>query len=818
MPIAPTDARMLLQAHEEDALREVLVIAGALGIQDPRERPLEQQEEADRVHRQFVDRQSDFITLLNIWNAYHDKLEELRTQNRMRKFCKSQFLSYVRMREWRDIHAQLTQILREMASFKLNEQPAEYDAIHRSVLSGLLSNIAIKKEGNFYQAARAREVMLFPGSGLFQRREKRKSEDGDRKADDGAPQWAVAAEIVETSRLFARTVGRIDAAWLSEIGAHLCHASYKEPYWNPRSGRVLVQETLTLYGLQVLTRRVPYSRIAPREATEIFIREALIPGTIHTSHPFLKHNVRLLQKLETWQTRVSRYAGADLEAAAVDFYRQRLDEVSSVHDLNRLVRDRRDQGPDFLLMTEKDLIGDEETGFDAGSFPDALQLDGEDLPLAYAYRPGQEVDGVTVKMSYKLAHAIQPEVLEWLVPGLLEEKITSLLRSLPKSVRKQLVPIPEKSRSIAAELKPTHPTFLESLQDFVWNRYRVKIDRADWKLDQLPDHLRMRVEVQGTDEKTIAAGRDLESLVGQLEQHDTPGELDAWNRAAHQHERQGLREWNFGDLPARLVIAQLSGVPLFGYPGLAVADEGVDLQLFKSEVEARQTSRQGLIRLGEMALKEQLAWLGRQLQELEQFKILYSSLGKIAQLRAAALAHLEEHLFLRDDLHPLEQAGFERIVERAQNELRHLAPRFIEQVGKVLALRHEITVHPHPYPKMQTDQERLAGRDFLQQTPYLQLHHLCRYLQAALRRAERYRLAPGKDEQMAAQVHPYQQTASRLLDEDLPSFSTRRAAIQEFRWMVEEYRVSVFAQELGTAQPISPKRLDKKLAEIENLR
>ena len=823
LPIDPTDARMILQAQEEGSLQEVLVIAAAISIQDPRERPLEQQQEADQMHKQFVDQKSDFLTLLNIWNAYHDKLDELRTQSKMRKFCKSHFLSYIRMREWRDIHSQLSQVLREIGGFRFEERPPDYDAIHRSVLSGLLSNIAIQREHNIYQAARAREVMIFPGSGLFQRKEPRakRSGQGEEKKGKGGEEsqtWVVAAEMVETSRLFARTVARIDPAWLSEIGAHLCNSSYKDPYWNLRSGRVLVQETLTLYGLQVLTRRVPYNRIDAREATEIFIREALMPGQINTPHPFLEHNVRLYQKLETWQTRISRYTGPDLEERVADFYRQRLDDISSVHDLNRLVRERRQEDRRFLFMEERDLLGEEESGFDGQAFPDALDLDGEELPLSYAYRPGREEDGVTVRMPYKLVHAIEPEVLEWLVPGLLEEKVTYLLRSLPKSLRKQLVPIPEKARAIAAELKPTHPSFLESLQALVRKSYRVDIRRSDWKLETLPDHLRMRVEVQGTDRSTIATGRDVEELVGSMERHDTPGELEAWKNAVRKYELEGLRNWSCGDLPERIEVAQLSGVPLYGYPGLVAGEDSVDLKLFKSGEEARLVNRGGLVRLCELVLEEQVAWLRRQLQEVDQFKVLYSSMGKTAELREASFAHLEEHLFLRDELHPLEENGFQRIAERAREELRRIEPRFIDLLGKLLKLRHEILVHPQPYPGMRDDLERLMPGDFLRQTPFLQLHHLCRYLQTVLRRAERYRLNPGKDEQMTDRVKTYQGKLAPLLAEELFPFSPRWQQIQALRWMAEEYRVSVFAQELGTAHPISPKRLDKKLEEIENLR
>ncbi len=814
LPIAPTEARMILQARQEGALREVLVVAAALGIQDPRERPLEAQAEADQMHRQFVHPESDFLTLLNIWNAYHDQLEGLGTQSGMRRFCRSHFLSFSRMREWRDIHAQLQQVVEELGDRSAPANPADYAQVHRSILTGLLSSIALRREGNVYQAARGREVMLFPGSTLFQRRARRPAGGPQAAREPSGPEWVVAAEIVSTSRVYARTVARIDAAWLAELGAHLCRSSYAQPYWNARSGRVLVEETLTLYGLEVLKRKVGYGRLNPREATEIFIREALVPGTCATPHDFLRHNLELQAKLETWQTRAARRADVDLTEAAVDFYRARLDDVSSLADLNRVVRERRAGEPGFLRMTAADLVGPE-AGFDLNAFPDVLVLDDQHLPLSYACRPGQEDDGVTVRVPYLLAHAVAPEVLEWLVPGLLEEKITCLLRSLPKPLRKELLPIPERAREIAARLRPTQPSFLACLEAFLQAEYRLQVRRGDWDLDELPEHLRLRVEITGTDAKALAAGRDLPALVRQLEHHDTPAELAAWSRAVAAWEQPGLVAWTFGDLPLRVQVTEVGGLPMWGYPGLQVQPDSVDVRLFKQADEARLANRQGVAWLAARALAEPMAWVERQLQDLARYQLLARSLMPAAALRQASLAHLQAHLFGRQEVYPLEQARFTALVDQAREEVRGLVPRFIDQLGRLLQLRHELLVYPQPYPQLRADLERLAPVDFLSRVPWERLPDLTRYLQAMLRRAERARLQPRKDEQMAARVQPFQAHCARLAAESLLPWSPRAALIDELRWWVEEFRVSVFAQELGTAVPVSEKRLQRKLAEIE---
>jgi len=817
LPIACTDARMILQAKEEGALREVLIIAAAISIQDPRERPLDHKEEADRTHRQFVDRRSDFLTLLKIWNTYHDQWEQLRSQSQMRKFCRNHFLSYMRMREWRDIHFQLSESLREIGDFAANTQDADYDAIHRSIVTGLFSNIARKKEHNIYQAARGREVMIFPGSGLFERRAEQKKNPADKKDPTDrskTPQWLVAGEVVETSRLFARTVAAIAPTWLAELAAHLCSASHKDPFWNARSGRVLITETLHLYGLEVLSQRIPYNRIDAHDATDIFIRHALVEYQVHTPHAFLQHNQQLCEKIETWQTRIRSYEGIDVDTAAFQFYRDRLDNISSVHDLNGLIRQKRTAEPQFLHMSEQDLLGARDTTYDLQSFPQALTVDGAELPLAYAYQPGQEEDGITVKMPYKLLHAIDPQMLDWLVPGFLEEKITYLLRSLPKSVRKQFVPIPQTTKAIAADLKPTHPSLLEALENFIQARYRVHIQRADWTLDNLPDHLNMRIEVHSNQDQSLVVGRNLEELTQRLERHDTPVEMEAWNRAAAQWVKSNLEQWTFGDLPAFVEVAQVSGVPLYGYPGLEPGQDGVTVRLFKSREEAEQTSRHGLTQLYELNLSTELAWLQRQLQDLEKFKDLYRSLGTAQELRAAAFAHLECYLFARQEVFPLLQSTFIAGLEGAKELLQGLAPRFIDLVENLLKTRREIQLSADTYAERDADLERLVCKNFLQRVPYTQLPHLCRYLKAVQVRAERARLNPQKEIQKAQLIRPYQEKLDALMAEDLSAHAPRQQLIEELRWMMEEYRVSAFAQELGTAHPISPKRLDKKLEEI----
>ena len=577
LPISPTVSRMILQARAEGALPELLVIASAIGIQDPRERPLDRRDEADRMHRQFVDRHSDFLTLLNIWNRYHERFEQLATQSQMRRFCRRHFLSFARMREWRDIHAQLTGELSDLGGFRLQpgRRQAGYDAIHRSIATGLLSSIARKKEHNLYQAARNRAVMLFPGSGLFERREAASAKDqGEARASGASPEWIVAAEIVETSRLFARTAARIRPGWLPDLGGHLCRSSYGDPYWSRSAGRVLVQETVQIHGLQVARRRVPGQQVKPRESVEIFIRDALVAGDVDTPREFLTRNLQLADRIETWQTRMRRTA-IDVDEAVRRFYASRLDEdISSVHDLNRIINERPD-GDRFLRMGEADLLGCGETFFDRDAFPDRIELAGEAVELAYAYKPGQEEDGITVRLPYRLMDAVNPELLDWLVPGVREERITCLLRSLPKQMRKLLLPIPQtarKNRGGAGAHAPLLPRVARGTPGGA-----LPVAGVPRRLENGGDS-RASAPARRSPRETTAGrwrqGRDLDQLSARLQQHDTPAEQDAWKKAAARWERDDLTSWDCGDLPEQVEVSEVAGIPLLAFPGLLLPRRG----------------------------------------------------------------------------------------------------------------------------------------------------------------------------------------------------------------------------------------------------
>jgi len=847
LPISSTVSRMILQAHAEGALPEVLVIAAAISVQDPRERPTDKAAEADAQHRRFLDPRSDFVSLYNIWHAYHDRLET-GTQSQMRRFCREHFLSFMRMREWRDIHAQLTATLREKGGFRLDvsclgrdaapsrsasaagQNVAErgvrigaeaYDAIHRCILTGLFSNVAQKKQEpkafNLYNAARGRQVMLFPGSSLFQRPGKQKdSKTPARKTSN--PAWVVAAEMVETNRLYGRTVAAIEPAWIEQLGAYLCRVSHRDPHWSRSASRVLAHETVRLHGLVIANRRVGYSRIAPREATDIFIREALIADEVNgITHPFLDHNRQLFARLEAWQARQRQCHAVDLDNAFHDFYAEHLPEgVAAVADLNKLIREQG--GDDFLFADERLLLGGNDLDLDDEAFPTAIELDnGEQLPLSYAYAPGQDEDGVTLRVPYRLMDAVRPDVLEWLVPGLRLEKITCLLRSLPKALRKRFVPVPETARQLAPKLSPGDGSFLDALEICVEKELGIKVRRSEWDASQIPPHLSLRVEVEGRGGETIVAGRDLSSLTSHLEKPAiTPEQSgDAWQQSVKPWEHDEVTEWTFADLPERLEVTEVSGVPVFGFPGLLLSDDSVHVRVFAKREQAESSTPAGLVRLCELAMPQEVAWLQRELRNLRHIVGDHRSLGEPAQLEAQAYQSVARHLFLPPPLLPLTQARFSARVLEAQVRLNGLSERYLDSVEQIIDWRKQIIAMGQPYPELATDLERLLPTGFLATTDVERMPDLVRYLKAVHIRADRFRADGSRDRTKARLIEPFDQHLERLRSALLEAGSAQRAQMDEYRWLLEEYRVSIFAQELGTAQRVSPKRLETQLEAVD---
>ncbi len=692
-----------------------------------------------------------------------------------------------------------------------------YPAIHRAVLTGLLGQIAQRQERNTYKASGNRLVTLFPGSNLYERPARKTGGDKKPAAKVKQPPWVVAGEIVETSQLFARTVAGINPEWVIELGPHLCQYRYTEPHWSAKAARVLALERVLMHGLEIARRLVDYGRIEPAEATELFIRGALVAGEAKIPLRFFTENQKVRDKIETALTRVRSRRAHNLDESVYQFYAARLENVSSVHDLNRIVRARLEREPDFLCATETDLIGDDDTTYDRTLFPDQVSLGNTALPVTYAYTPGDETDGVTVRVPLPVAADLTSGQLQWMVPGLREEQIGVLLRALPKTVRKTLMPLEPKIREIAGEFHPGRADFLTALADFLTRKYRVHIRAADWPAQSLPAHLQPRVEVVDRGNKTVASGRDLEAIQAQVETRDVRS--GAWEKAARAWERQGVVEWWFGDLPESIVVEEMGGAALLAHPGLEVREAAVDVRLFRKREEAESASLPGVRRLAELVLARDLSKLWKELGGLarhlpspaKQQTNFHDALQQMSAklhapspafvsaevLQKTAYEHLLAHAFTLAPLFPLTATRFLTLVESARRELPALTYQLGEWARQILALRQTVLAAPKPYPQMEHDLQRLVPPDFLARTPHAKLPHLHRYLRAIQIRAERAALNPGKDTEKAQQLAPF-----RDWEKHVPA-----AQREAFRWMLEEFRVSLFAQELGTAHPVSAQRL-----------
>jgi ATP-dependent helicase HrpA len=852
LPVDPSVGRMILQARHEKALREAVIVAAGLSIQDPRERPLDQQAAADAAHRRFTHPESDFLTLLAIWETLHDEFETL-SQSKMRRWCRAHFLSYPRMREWRDIHAQLHEVLRSHrdlgessvwagtpaadnpaeATLRLHADHPAYRALHRSILAGLLGNIAHRDdEKGGYKATHERRAHIFPGSGLFVREEKKtRKGEGAKAAKDGksgkSPRWVMSAEFMETSRLFARTCARLDPRWVLDLGAHLLKRHHRDPFWDETKGRVMVRQRTTLYGLEVELRAVGYGKIDPAAATDIFIREGLVNDTITWPFDFLRHNREVRTRLENELTRMRDRGMMNLEEAIWRFYHTRLVEaghhVSAVGELIALVKEQRAHDRRFLEFEAEDLnLGTEATA-DQTAFPENLPLANAVLPLSYHYKPGETEDGVTVQVEVAAAEHLSARDLDWAVPGHLGAKIEHYLKALPKELRRLLVPLAATTEALREELAaasaeaPPADSLEDELARRLGSRCGVRIDSRIWAERPLPEHLRVRVEVRDGPDEVVVASRDLTEIkagvsdyLSQAGRRRREDRSDWWRTARAEWETGPLEDWPDRDLPTVIEVSGEGGTRIKAHPALTVSGGQVRVRLYRSEEEAAVAWPAGLRALLRHVLRRDLAWLEKDLKALKTVGPLAASFYPWEELRADAQMHLERNLC--DPGRVPEREGVRRAddfsiaAQAAKTEARKSVPALVDRLERILALRQELLVHAQPYPKLEDDVEILMGRGFLRTVDPSRLTHFERYLRARLQRAERWRQDPARDTERVRQLEP----CLKALGAANPG-----PARERLRWLVEEYRVSLWAQKLGTAEPVSAKKLERTMRDLQ---
>ncbi len=819
LPLDPRIARMIIEAREHNALREVTIIAAGLSIQDPRVRPADKEAAADAAHARFTKTPSDFLFFLALWDGYHTTFDKLQSLSRMRKFCVSHYLSFLRMREWRDIHEQICQVLAEEEGFVMNTQPAPPEAIHRAILSGNLRNIAVKKEKNLYQTGGGKEVMIFPGSTQY-------GKTGD---------WLMAAEMVETSRLYARTVAEINPEWIEPLAGELCRSSYSEPHWEKGRGQVVAFAKISLFGLVIVPRRkVNYGLIKPQEARQIFIQSALIEGELKGEYPFLAANMALVAQLQDMEDRLRLRTIMVDDQALFAFYEERLGpEVRDQRSLNQWLKTPGAQAR--ITMTADDIRRQLPEAAALEQFPLTLAAGECDLPLLYRFAPGEEDDGVTARIPLSLATHLRPELFEWLVPGMLAEKVVFLLKGLPKTLRKQLVPIPQTAAEIVRDLPFGRGSLYRALEQVIGDSYKLRISGRDWPLAELPPHLRFRFALVDGQGREVSVTRDFSALQGEATVQGegfSPGQMAELKK---RWEQKNITPAQFDQTPATLPVSGASGgVQGYVYPGLCFAEqEGVGQRLYLKEDEARQSTRQTLLRLYANEFSPQIKGLRKDLAIPRAHWALYEGLATHEQINEELWHFVLYAVFdIRDGLVPSAGQFGAKVEELRKLGLSPLCREIFVEVERVLqerratldAIAKYAALPGKPGGPKQTGRfaeyrrqvSLIVPADFLQWVARPRLPAMCRYLKGLRIRVERAHLSPAKDALKAGQIAIHEARYGKAMGGENLSADLREH-LREYWEMIEEFKVSLFAQELGTAYPVSEKRLDKKWREIEPL-
>ncbi|MFC1829165.1 ATP-dependent RNA helicase HrpA [Thermodesulfobacteriota bacterium] len=833
MPIDPRLSRMLIEARTQGCLEEMVVIVSALSVQDPRERPSESAQIADRAHKNFLDPFSDFITLLNFWNRYNETWSGQKTTGQkfkqVKNFCKTHFLSFKRMREWTDIHGQLTQILKEYRFHSRRPRLADaqkgargkdafsptYTAIHKSVLSGLLSNIAVKKEKNFFKAAKGREVMVFPGSTLFNR----------------AGEWIVAGEMVETSRLFARTTANIDTGWLEDLGKDLCKYTYLEPHWERKRGEVVAYEQVSLFGLIIIPRRkVSYGKIHPEEATEIFIRRALVEGDIRQTFSFIEHNKQRIDEITDMENRLRRRDIIVSEDEMFLFYKKRLKRCYDIRTLQQRIRKK---GSDrFLKMKAKDLLQYHPEEGELSLFPDNIDIGNHRFDCNYTFLPGEPGDGVTVKIPLSYAPMVPPHSMDWLVPGLYREKITALIKGLPKSHRKKLVPLATTVDIIVREMPITDGALIAALGKFMYRRFGHDIPASAWLPDDLPDHLRMRISITDARGKELHTGRDPSVLQKGFEGKTGPEESRELKTARKEWEKTGITFENFPDLPESIHIQGRNSARWLVYPGLQKTsgrEKSVDLRLFLHREEALKSHKEGVAALLTAYFAKDLKFLKKTLALSKKTKEMVDYFGGHRRFEKRLFDSVIRRLFHKN---LRSQKAFYTHAESIAPKIVPSGRKLLSWCLPVLEAYHDTrtilyrletenrtnTVTLQFLERLRKDLARLVSDNFMELYDTGRLGHLPRYINAVAVRAQRAVVDFEKDQAKGLEIEMFTGSLNTLLQGLSPGVSEeKRSAVEDYFWLIEEYKVSVFAQELKTAVSVSKKRLEKKVKEIERM-
>ncbi len=834
LPLDPRVGRMILAAVDNVCLTEMLIIASALSVQDPRDRPMEYQQQADEKHKKFADEKSEFLSFLKIWRWFEQAIEHKKTNRQLQDNCRENFLSQVRLREWRDVHSQLLTIVKEQG-WRLNDAPATYEQLHMALLTGLLGNIGYKMEdeggqtGGAYLGARGIKFHIWPGSTLGKK----------------AGKWIMAAELVETTRLYARCIAQIQPEWVEKIGGHLLKKSWGEPRWEKRTAQVTASERATLYGIVVYSqRRINYAQHNPLDAREIFIRDALVGGDYETRSPFFAHNHKLIKEIENLEHKSRRLDVLVDDQLIHAFYDSEIpSDVVNGAGFEKWYKDASRDNPKLLYLNREELMRHEAAGVTTELFPKTMNVTGIEMGLSYHFEPGSPRDGVTLTVPLFALNQIPRERADWLVPGMLKEKVQLLLKSLPQKLRRHCVPLPEyAARFFERNEDPVRfgrGDLIDALIADIHAQTGVRVMTTDFKLETLPAHLFMNFKVVDEHGRQLDMGRNLATLQAELggqarqsfqrmaETTPAAGPSSAKPLAAPAAPaaakgkpapaapaaptaHTNITGWTFGELPELLEITQ-GKITLIGFPALVDKGTYCDLEVFDDPNVAARTHRIGLRRLFALQFKDQLKFAEKNVPGLQQMGMQFMSVGTPEELREQIVNKAIEIACLQDPL-PIDAASFNKRKDEGKGRIGLLINETARLAGQILAEFHGLPKRLQGLPPavasdMQAQLQGLVHKRFIAETEYSQLAHFPRYLKAMNVRLEKLRGNPARDAQLMAEWQTAATQFQRTVkNQPLKNLDPRMI---EFRWMLEELRVSLFAQELRTPMPVSSKRLQK---------
>lgn len=796
LPIDPRLARMVLEASKLGCLKEVMIIASALSIQDPRERPSDKQQSADDKHRRFNHEDSDFLTLVNLWH-YIGQQQKALTSNQFRRQCKLDYLNYLRVREWQDVYTQLHQSTREMG-FKLNDEPGSYHAVHSAILVGLLSHIGMKdQEKNEYHGARNARFNIFPASGLFKKQ----------------PKWVMSAELVETSKLWARVVAKIEPDWIEPLAKHLSKRSYSEPHWSKKNAAVMAYEKVMLYGIPIVPKRlVNYGTIDPVLSREIFIRSALVEGDWETKHAFFKQNRALLAEVEELEHKSRRRDILVDDEELFQFYDQRVGtEVVSGRHFDAWWKTASRKTPDLLSFEKEMLFKGDASHITDLDYPNFWHQGNLKLKLSYQFEPGENSDGVTVHIPLPILNQVEPHGFDWQIPGLRHELVVSLIKSLPKTLRKNFVPAPNYADAFLARVTPFEMPLLDAMEKELRRMTGVTVLREDWKLDQLPAHLKITYRAVDHRNRKLNESCDLHELKESLKEkvQETLSQV-----ADDDIEQRDLHTWSFGELP-KVYQQKRGGFEVRAYPALVDKKDSVEIKLFETEQEQLSAMRVGQRRLILLNVPSPIKYLHANLPNKSKLGLYFNPYGKVLDLIDDCIACGVDKLIEERGGMVWEPQAFEALKEHVRAELGDTVVEIAKQVETILTTAYNINKRlkgkvdftmAFALSDVKAQIEGLIFSGFATECGWKRLPDILRYMRAIERRMEKLPVDPNKDRLHMLKIESVANKYKELLNK-IPKGMAIPDNVREIRWMLEELRVSYFAQQLGTPYPVSDKRI-----------